>query len=252
MKRILSLLLLLFGLVSSAFAQTAMTDTLRVLCVGNSFTFFSNSHEMLVKIAASQRHHIQMRAAYEGGYTMNRHLHDLRTINAVETMSQGYDCVFLQDQSQMHARYAADPKRWALAADDTRQMADRVRMYSPDARIWLECTWAYTAGNCGGFGSLKDFDEMLFQGAIAIAQIADTHVSPIGSAFAVARQERPDINLYESDQKHQSAYGSYLKSCVNYLLIYGAPFSQPVDCCDLSAEPCKYLQSLAERIVLTR
>lgn len=247
MRRLLTLLLVA---LCTLCAQAQMADTLSVLCVGNSFTFFSNSHEMLVRIAASQHHHIRMRAAYKGGYTFNRHLHDLETISAVENMGNGYDCVFLQDQSQMHARYASDTTRWQLARRDTRDLVDRVRMYSPNARVWLECTWAYTSGDCGGFGTLDAFDRLLAEGAELIADYAQTQVSPIGKAFAIVRQERPDISLYEDDAKHQSAYGSYLKSCVNYLLIYGAAFSQPVDACGLDADQCAYLQHIAERVVL--
>ncbi len=247
MRTLLTLLCLTFGLLQ---ARAQMADTLNVLCVGNSFTFYSNSHQMLVQIAGSQGHHIQMTAVYEGGYTFNRHLHDLKSIIAIERMSNPYHCVFLQDQSQMHARYASDTARWELARRDTRDLADRIRMYSPQARIWLESTWSYVQGNCGGFGTLERFDQLLTQGSALIAQYADTQVSPIGSAFAIARQERPDINLYEADQKHQSAYGSYLKSCVNYLLIYRTPFVQPVHCCDLDADACRYLQQVATRVVL--
>lgn len=245
MKKIL---LLFVSVALVAIAQAQVTDTLRVLCIGNSFTYFSDSPAKLVEVARSQGHEIVMTALYEGGYTFNDHLHDLKSVRGVE--QTGFDCAFLQDQSQMHARYAADPVRFALAKRDTEELADRIRMYSPDARIWLESTWSYTQGNCGGFGTLECFDSLLVQGTAWLAQAARTQVSPIGSAFAIVRQERPDIDLYHPDQKHQSDYGTYLKVCVNYLLIYGRPFSGKVSACGLDAEKCAYLQQVAERVVL--
>lgn len=228
-------------------ANAQMADTLNVLCIGNSFTFFSDSPQKLVEVARSQGHEIVMTAVYEGGYTFNDHLHDMKSVRAVERT--GFDCVFLQDQSQMHARYAADTLRFVLAKRDTEELAARVRMYSPEARIWLESTWSYSQGNYGGFGSFDAFDALLVQGTQRLAELSQTLVSPIGKAFAKARQERPDINLYHPDNKHQSDYGTYLKVCVNYLLIYGKPFKGQVASCGMDPEKCAYLQKIAEQVV---
>lgn len=227
-------------------AQVA--DTLNVLCIGNSFTFFSDSPQKLVEVARSQGHEIIMTAIYEGGYTFNDHLHDMKSVRAVERT--GFDCVFLQDQSQMHARYAADTLRFHLAKCDTKELVDRVRMYSPEARIWLESTWSYSQGNYGGFGSFETFEALLIEGTSLLAASCQTMVSPIGKAFTKARQERPDINLYYPDDKHQSDYGTYLKVCVNYLLIYGKSFRGQVATCGMDPEKCAYLQKVAEQIVL--
>lgn len=243
-------LFLLLALSVAMLAQAQMQDTLRVLCIGNSFTFFSDSHLKLVEIAGSQGHYIDMTAAYVGGYTFNRHLRDDQSIRAFERT--GYDCVFLQDQSQMHARFATDSKRWNLVLEDTKELTERIRMYSPKAHIWLECTWAYSAFNCGGYGTMENFDRLLQNGAKAIAKKCDVDVSPIGKAFAIARAERPDINLYFPDEKHQSDYGTYLKSCVNYLLIYGQPFTANASDCGMNPEWCSYLRKVAEKVVLKK
>lgn len=242
--------LYLFLLVSVI--ASAQPDTLRVLCVGNSFTYFYNSHEKLVAIAASEGHHLNVTAAYVGGYTFNRHLHDLKTLQAIEQAiyAGAYDVVYLQDQSQSFARYAQNPKQYQLICKDTKELVDRVRTYSPKARIWLEQTWAYSGLNYGDFGSYEAFDSYLCKGTKLLAKATHTSVSPIGKAFAVVRSERPDLNLYEPDEKHQSLMGTYLKSCVNYLLIYGIPFSAETDCCGVDSEAARYLQKVAERIVL--
>ena len=80
--------------------------------------------------------------------------------------------------------------------------------------------------------------------------VEDAVVSPISEAFRIVRDERHDINLYHTDKHHQSVYGSYLKSCVNYLVLYGKPFgSSPADC-NLDPQVTAYLRSVAERVVL--
>ena len=78
-------------------------------------------------------------------------------------------------------------------------------------------------------------------------------MSPIGNAYEIIWNENKDlIRLYDSDAKHQSHYGSYLKACVNYLMITGEAFSgSPADC---SLEPSKaaILRDAAERAVFRK
>lgn len=247
MKRLFILSALLLSLCT-----LHANDTIRVLCLGNSFTFFYDSHEKLVSIAASQGHTILMNAKYVGGYTFYRHLNDLRSLQAIEdALYVGeYDCAFLQNQSQAFARYAKDPKQYRLEKSDTQELVARVREHSPHARIWLEQTWSYSAGNYGGFGSFEAFDRYMKKGTAILAKSSKTQVSPIGEAFIRVRAERPDINLYEPDCKHQSLAGTYLKSCVNYLLIYRTPFVGEVDNAGLDPAIAAYLRQVAEQIIL--
>lgn len=227
---------------------SAQEKTLQVLCIGNSFTFFHDSNVRLEEIAASQGHSLKAKACVVGGYTFYRHLNRDETLSTLH--SGKYDVVFLQDQSQTPAVYAAHPKESRLIAQDAVELAERIRCYSHDADIYIEHTWSYPAGNCGGFGSLKNFDQLLRDGSKKMAKKAHTKVSPIGEAFAIARAERPDIELLDPDKKHQSALGTYLKSCVNYLLIYGEAFHGDVANCGYDAASCAYLRSVAERVVL--
>lgn len=249
MKRIFSFILLAV-LCSAKALFAAEADTLRVLCIGNSFTFFFDSEKRLEEIAASEGHGLKAQALTVGGYTFHRHLIDDKTMGPL--VYNQYDLVFLQDQSRTPALYGQNPKGCRLVAEDARKLADRVRIYSPNARIWIEQTWSYENGNYGGFGSFGRFDDLLRKGTRLMAKKAHTEVSPIGDAFAIVRAERPDINLYYPDNKHQSEFGTYLKSCVNYLLIYGQPFSPNATSCGYDAEKCAYLRKVAERVVLTK
>ena len=130
-------------------------------------------------------------------------------------------------------------------------MAAKVRTVSPECKAVVECTWAYEKEDCGSFGSLKAFDKYGRKGARLMAKaVGNAQVSPIAKAFEIVRRERPDINLYHTDKHHQSMLGSYLKSCVNYLLIFGEPFGDsPADCL-VDPETAAYLRSVAERTVL--
>ena len=98
---------------------------------------------------------------------------------------------------------------------------------------------------------------MMIRNASKIFGANDFEVSPIGRAFSIVRNENPGIDLYSADSKHQSDYGSYLKACVNYLMIFRKLFqSQPADGatssidCGIPHDQAAYLRQVAERVVL--
>lgn len=241
-------LYLAFALSAAAVHAQQYTDSLRVLCIGNSFTFVADAHLKLHDLALSQGHYMDVNAQLQGGFTLQRHIIRDATMSAL--INGNFDHVFLQDQSQTPALYGEYPGRCRLVAEDAAELAERVRIYSPNAHIWMEQTWSYSFSNYGGFGSYEHFDDMLRKGSKAMAELMHADVSPIGEAFIICRAEHPEINLYDKDDKHQSAYGSYLKACVNYLLIYGAPFTAKAANCDLDGKACAELRKIAERVVL--
>jgi len=221
-------------------------DTVRLLCLGNSFSYHANPVWMLKEIAWHEGHYLNIRGHFKGSQQLGHHLHLSFSTDAID--SGGYDYAFIQDQSLNPAKYDRD------GADSIRinctALADRIRAAAPSCKVILERTWAYPAGNCGGFADLAAFDGHLAAGARAMARDAGAWLSPIGEAFKAVRDAAPDIDLYSADGKHQSVYGAYLKACVNYLVLYGTAFGlAPADC---GIEPSKAacLRRTAERVVL--
>jgi hypothetical protein len=205
---------------------------------------------MLKEIAWSQGHYFDIKASLKGGQTLGQHIGRILTRDAAG--QGGYDIVFLQDQSQTPARYAADPETHSKVAEDYLTLSSLVLESSPDCRLVMEQTWAYPSGRFGGFGDFGTFTGLLREGAQKLAIQNGAEVSPIGDAFEVAYNENKAIRLYDTDNKHQSHYGAYLKACVNYLLITGEPFKGTVAECGIEPEKAAYLQKVAEEVVLKR
>lgn len=223
-------------------------DTTRILCIGNSFTYFSNAPSMLKEIAWSQGHYFDIKAALKGGQTLGQHTGRILTNKLAR--DGGYDVAFLQDQSQTPARYAADPKKHAHVAEDYMTISGMVTENSPGCRLIMEQTWAYPTQRFGGFGDFATFTRLLEEGANAMAAQNGADVSPIGKAFETVYNENKGIRLFDIDNKHQSHYGTYLKACVNYLMIMGEAFKGEVADCGIEPEKAEYLRSVAERTVL--
>lgn len=237
------------GVQVSDFGTTPPKDTLKVLCIGNSFTYYLGCPAILKEIAWKEGHYLDMASSLKGGWSMGQHL-SLETTNDL-VAEGGYDYVFLQDQSQAAARVGKDRKKYDNLIRNIAAMAAKVRTNSEDCKAVVEYTWAYAKNDYGSFGSLEAFDKYGKKGARIMAKaVGNAEVSPIAEAFAIVRKERPDINLYHTDNHHQSLYGSYLKSCVNYLVIFGEPFGDSPSDYLVEPEIAAYLRSVAEKTVL--
>ena len=224
-------------------------DTTDILCIGNSFTYFSNTPSLMKEIAWSQGHYFNVKASIKGGQTLEQHTGRILTRHLAE--AGGYDYVILQDQSQNPAKYASDPVKHADVAEGYMNICSLVLPHSPGCKVILEQTWAYPGNKHGGFEDFHNFTRKLEEGAEAMAAQNGASVSPIGNAYKIIWDEkRKEIRLFDSDSKHQSHYGSYLKACVNYLMITGEPFSDNVADCGLEPWKAATLRAVAERVVL--
>lgn len=229
------------------YGTTAPKDTTRVLCVGNSFTYYLSCPHMLKDLAWKEGHYIDMSASIKGGWTMGQHMTYPTTEDEIKI--GGFDVVILQDQSQSAAQVGSDKKKYAANVDNIVAMADKVRTTSEDCRVVLECTWAYAGKKNGGFSCVTEFYENAGKGIKVMAKAAKADVSPIRDAFRLANIERPDILLFAADGYHQSEYGSYLKSCVNYLTLFGEPFGDNPSDCGIDPKKAAALRAIAEAVV---
>ncbi len=226
----------------------ATTETKKIAALGNSFSFYYAPVWMMKEIARSEGHQIDLRMNVKGGLTLGQHL-SLKLSKAV-AKEGGYDYAILQDQSTKHSSYYNNPKSSTsqTTLSDTKNLVSLIHSASPDCAILLENTWAYSMSNFMSYGSYEAFDAALIGGTTAIAAKVGATPSPIGTAFASARAA--GFNTEYSDNKHQSEYAAYLKACVNYLMIYGKPFTKSASDCNLPHKAALELQKIAEQTVI--
>ncbi|MCX4336900.1 MAG: hypothetical protein K1V99_08730 [Bacteroidales bacterium] len=234
------------GAYCSKIGTSAPKATRRVLALGNSFSYYNNPLWYLQEIAAREGNFVDLQGHVKGSQNLSQHA-ALSLSNEAVGLG-GYDFAFLQDQSENPAIFALSGT--ASIRDAAVALADKVRAASPSCQVILENTWSFN-GKAGSYGgSLASFDGYLASGTKAMAQAASAWVSPIGQAFARCRELYPSVNLYHTDNKHQSAYGAYLKACVNYLVLFGERFSSAPADCGINPQVAADLRGIAEEIVL--
>ena len=224
-------------------------DTKKVLFLGNSFTHYFCTAWKLKELARSQGHQLDMRINIKGSQTFANHL--TLELSQAAINEGGYDYAFLQEQSQAHATYSANPTANVQLLTDMRNLSAQVVKASPDCRVVLENTWPFPKSSWDGHGSSASFEQALLAGAKAIAAADDNVacVSPIGVAFDKA-YSAGITDLWYTDSKHPNNNGAYLKACVNYLVIFGEPFDENAVDCGVAADIAAKLRAIAEYVVL--
>ena len=235
-------------------------DTTRILFIGNSYTY-GNEYPMLLKeLAWYEGYHIEGVTYQHGGYTMKQHLADHVS---QETVAQGgFDYAFLQDQSLNSLRIGTSLDENVVG--EMGKMVAKVKEKSPNAKCIIEMTWGRKNGNDATkskklqplvqahpefFASYEAMQKVITANTTAMAKELGVGLSPVGVAWEIVRNERPDIDMYTKDGSHPSYAGSYLAAAVGYLSITKEPFKADTPI-RLNPEVAKYLRSVAERVVL--
>ena len=243
MRKIAAALLLIFVPLLCA----AQGDTLRVLWVGNSYTYFHELPKMVEQLAAEQGQPLAVTPVVKGGERFKGHLANPRL---QELLAQGgWDFVVLQEQSTLPAgpaqKVAEEVYPYARTLDSLAHVA------SPRVRVVYYMTWGHRDGSIydmwGDYPLYKTYAGMqmrLTTSYMEMAYATGALCAPVGVAWQKVRNERPDIDLYEPDHFHPSLAGSWLAANSITATILGRTF-EPVTLPALDAADARYLSLTA-------
>ena len=223
-----------------------VTDSKRMLFIGNSFTYYFGTAFMFKEIARTEGHQVDAVVGVKGSQSFEEHLNLYMSLDAIK--QGGYDYAFLQDTSPNPAIYADTGSKAVL--DACNRINSLTLASSPSCQIVYERTWAVSYENYRGYGSYDKLDYLIKKGLEMLQRDLDHKgvlVSPIGLGFRVAREQ--NINLLFTDNRHQSREGAYMKACINYLFVYKTRFTDNVSNCGIDAVMAKTIRDIAERVV---
>jgi hypothetical protein len=218
--------LVLAALVSSFAllpAQTAPAPkNIRVLFIGNSYTYFNNLPKLIEAIAAAHPDgpRIETEAVLRGGVTLKTHWNDGKALDAIR--KGGWDFVSLQEHSTLGKPPAPGEQPSINDPADYFEYAvkfnDEIRKIG--ARTLLYATWSRDG--------YPEQQRRLDDAVVRLARQIDAAIVPISLAWNIARIEAPGIRLNTPDRSHPTAAGSYMAALLFYQSITGrAPTAAP-------------------------
>lgn len=189
----------------------------RVLFLGNSYTYVNNLPQLIADLALTTGDTLIYDSNLIGGYTLDQHFADVNSTNKIK--AGGWDYVVLQDQSQV-------PAFPDYSGFGGQELCSLIEEYNPCARAMFYMTWGRQNGdasNCAAWPPIctyEGMDSLLHKSYMEMAAVNNAEVSPVGAVWKFIRQNSPAINLYQADESHPSASGSYAAACSFYAAIF--------------------------------
>ena len=194
------------------------TDPKRILFIGNSYLYYNDSlHNHVSRIAAEISRpgvgEYRYKSATIGGARLSHHHIDSLLEPGRLGIDEPFELVVLQGGS---AEVLTEENR-AQFRESAIEMSEKIR--ATGAEVALYMTHAYVEPDERYQPNLIN---MIRPTYVSVGNELDALVIPVGLAFELAYERRPDIELHKTfDGTHPSLLGTYLAACVVYQSIYG-------------------------------
>jgi hypothetical protein len=190
--------IIFLGLSSQCLAQVEK-DSLRILFVGNSYTYVSNMPHLVSLISDSTSVKLVTSKSTAGGATLSDHWNGAKGLKSKDAISSGkYDIVVIQG----HSMEAIEKQDEFL--NYSKKLSDLVK--ASGAKPYLYVTWARQ--------KVPQYQETITETYRLASRQNDCGLIMVGEAWKLARTLRPDIQLFTMDGSHQSDLGAYLTALV--------------------------------------
>lgn len=182
-------------------AKPEFTKKMRILFIGNSYTYVNDLPRMLKGLMAVKAIDLETRQVTPGGCSLARHW---KGDAARKAIAEGpWDYVVIQEQSQMPALNPPVTLKYAAL------LADLVRKTGAEPVFYL--TWARKHKP----EMQKGLTSTYMQAGLANKAL----VAPVGIAWQKALAADPKLVLHTKDKSHPTPQGSYLAACTFFATI---------------------------------
>jgi hypothetical protein len=226
------------------FGQETTTAPLKVLFIGNSYTFVNDLPAMIAGLAdAAGGRKIEVDRHLVGGCTLERHVKEREASDKIR--AEKWDVVVLQEQSLRPVIDRKSMHKYSrlLDAEIKQQGAKTVfyltwaRQHIPEMQEGADPAespeYAKAMYEISGAAKTTDLETWCQQqeagligglngGYLDIAEELGARVAPVGIAWKMALAADPPFVLHSADKSHPNSTGTYLAACVFYATLLDA------------------------------
>ncbi len=189
-----------------ASATATPSKAIRVLFIGNSYTYYNGGLGTIVQqmaMSVKDGRKMEFVEVTKGGQTLEGHWNDGKALAAIQ--KGNWDYVVLQEHSMR-------------PLTDTEKMYQYAKLFNAEiqkvgAKTLFYETWARKNKPETQTGLCKAYE--------TLAHDLNALVAPAGRAWEATLKAKPDFVLHVKDLSHPTPAGSYLNACVIYSTIFG-------------------------------
>jgi len=235
--------------LASVQMQAADNNSLKILWIGNSYSYYNELPNTVKDIAASQNIKLSITRFLKGGERFAGHVKNPELIKALRR--GGWDFVILQGYSSTPAYSTESVVRDIYPLAHT--LDSLAKAHSPKCHVVYYMTWGHKNGNLRQTDYPLDDTYDLMQERIKTTYIEMAYMNngwcaPVGMAWQRVRKEYPKVQLYRDDNYHPSLIGSYLAANVIFTTLFQRHYQTKVTT-GLPIEQAIILQLIAQQTV---
>jgi len=183
----------------TCYANDIDRDTLKVLFVGNSYTYMNNLPQITSIITNNCKTKLITQKSCSGGATIKDHWQGTRGLRTKELIRVGnYDIVVIQGQSREPINERDSLLKYVSLFCDL--------IKEKGGKPYLFATWPRK--------KIPQHQSLINDVYKSIALNTGAEVVKVGSSWEMAKKVRPEIELYSFDGSHPSELGTFLTACV--------------------------------------
>lgn len=208
--------------------KAVMWDTMRILFIGNSFTYTFDIDRLFAEMAKASGFAATVERITIGAHTLSQFA-DPSDEGGAEiekrlTERSDYDIIVLQEQS------VRPITSYDQFLDGAGKLVKRISETQKSCKVYLYATWGYPGQSQVIGQDIPTMESNLREAYAKAGAALGLEVSNVGKAFTEVFKTHGEINLLGPDNKHPSYAGSYLSALVNAFTILGIdPRTCPFD-----------------------
>ncbi len=254
-KHIIYLILLLILLSQSL---VGISDSIKVLYLGNSHTFWHDLPQLTANLALANGDTIVFESNTPGGCTLghpsNGHLFNSTSLTLINSMN--WDYVVLQE----HSLFAViDHYKNTYTYPAARALDSLIKDNYECTKTILQTIWGKKQGgqHCINSYCSLDFDDFshmqdsLTTNYLRIGDSISSIIAPTGVAWQQSIENGDPIELFDVDESHPSLAGHYLTACVYYAVMFQKSPEGISYYGGLTQSEAVYLQQVADQVVFS-
>ncbi len=233
-----------------------ISDSIKVLYLGNSHTFWHELPQMTANLAFSNGDTIIFESNTPGGCTLahpsNGHLFNATSRTLIDSLN--WDYVILQE----HSLFAViDYYRDTYMYPGAKALDSIIKDNYNCTKTIMQLIWGKKSGgqHCINTYCSIDYDDFahmqdsLSSEYLRLADTLSCILAPTGVAWKQSITNGDPIELFDPDESHPSNAGTYLSACVYYAVMFQKSPEGLSYYAGLSSSEATYLQQIADQIV---
>ena len=187
--------LILTLLLTSSYTSFAQKDTINVLFVGNSYTYYSDLPKIVSELSKSTVTYINTKMSAVGGARLKYHYNQEHGLKTKDLIKKGsFDIVVLQEQSM---GTLTNKEEFLLYS---KKLSDYIKEHG--AEPYFFTTWSRKKTPQTQNTITKVYKEA--------ARINNGKAILVGNIWAKALKKHPELDLYVKDGSHPTLLGTFL------------------------------------------